>query len=62
MAKFIKSPLHNTLTRAKMMAKPIRKTPTLTGKQAETFITKMFATQSRSINKQEKRIAELIQE
>lgn len=42
------------------MAKPIRKTPALSGKQAQEFIEKMLKTGKRSINSMEKQIVELI--
>ena len=42
------------------MAKPIRKTPTLTGKEAENFIIKMIETEKRTINNSEKELMQLI--
>jgi hypothetical protein len=42
------------------MAKPIRKTPALKGKQADKFIAKMIATEKRQINKTEKEFVRLI--
>ena len=42
------------------MAQPIRKTPTLKGKQAEEFISRMVETEKRKINAHEKEISRLI--
>ena len=42
------------------MAKPIKKTPSLSGKCAEKFIAKMIETQNREINEKEKELVSLI--
>jgi len=42
------------------MAQPIRKTPTLKGKEAEKFISDMLKTENRAITKTEKEFVSLI--
>ena len=42
------------------MAKPIQRTPTLRGKEAERFLLAMLETQKRPINKIEKEFVRLI--
>lgn len=42
------------------MAKPIRKTPTLSGEHAERFIKAMLETEKRPINKSEKEFLKLL--
>lgn len=44
------------------MAKPIKRTPTLRGEQAEKFLLAMLETQKRQINKVEKEFLRLILE
>ena len=42
------------------MAKPIRKTPTLRGKDATNFVKTMLSTERRSINDIEKQLVKLV--
>ena len=42
------------------MAKPISKTPTLKGKDADRFVSKMVETTKRNMNKSEKEFLRLI--